>query len=417
MTGLKGWITPVTLVNSKANRTAVAARPCSMFKTWALVGLLQLGGGVHASGAEPAAVSDADCPAAHTPYSSKTILLDLLINPLTRAVLDKDVPGLLANLPDLITRTTPPTFAAIVDVEWVAASENLPLQAETIASLDADLSSIAVTDAAARARCARYDQGASPLPATVRMPSMLVFSKATGARDDHAIHAAATAFRRIGSHNGWTMAFTESGAAINDIDLSHFTLVVWNNVSGDVLTVPQRAALRRYVESGGGFAAVHGSGGDFRYDWGWYADTLIGARFLGHPRSQGFQDALVLVDDPTNWVTQGLPASWNLTEEWYSFKASPRLSGAHVLLRLDEGTYDPTEGGVDLHMGDHPVAWTKCVGDGRSFYMAMGHRPENYENTNVKRLLARGLAWAADRGPTHCRAGNEIPRRDRSPLP
>ena len=75
--------------------------------------------------------------------------------------------------------------------------------------------------------------------------------------------------------------FSSNGAVFNDTDLKRFKAVVWNNVSGDVLTNTQRAALKAYVEGGGGFAAFHGSGGDPFYDWDWYVDTLIGARFIG----------------------------------------------------------------------------------------------------------------------------------------
>jgi type 1 glutamine amidotransferase len=400
----------ITVTISLLEKSALTVRRSSKFTTTAWLALVLSVGEATVSSAKPAADPGVDCPSAHTPYTSRTILLDLLINPATRSVLERDEPELLQGLPDLITRTTTPTFAAIVDIEWVAASRKQPLSAARLATLDGDLSVVPVTEAAARARCARYDDGPSPLPATVRKPSMLVFSKVTGARDESAVSAAAAAFREIGSSKGWTTEFTENGAAINEADLNHFSLVVWNNVSGDVLTTSQRAALRRYIENGGGFAAVHGSGGDFLYGWDWYADTLIGARFIGHPRSPGFQAAAVIVDDPDNWVTRGLPPMWSMTEEWYSFKSSPRLTGAHILARLDESTYDPTEEGVDIHMGDHPIAWTRCVGNGRSFYTAIGHRPESYVEPHVRILLERGIVWAAGQGPTSCQEGKEMPR-------
>jgi type 1 glutamine amidotransferase len=365
---------------------------------------------LHVSTSEARAMSGVDCPSAYRPYSSNTVLMDLLINPATHGILDRDLPDLLTGLPDLVTSTTPPSFSAIFDVRTVADFKKMPLSTTTLATLDAELSAVPNTDAAARARCARYDDGASGLPDRIPKPSVLVFSKVNGYRDVDAVNAAATALRRMGAAKGWTMVFTENGVAFNKADLARFSVVVWNNVSGDVLTISQRDALRLYVEGGGGFAAFHGSGGDPRYDWDWYPDTLIGARFIGHPRSPQFQAASVIIDDQSNWVTQGLPPQWTMTEEWYSFKSSARLGGAHVLARLDENTYDPTNGDTDLRMGDHPVAWTRCVGNGRSFYSAIGHRPESYSEPHAILLLERGIAWAAGEAPTGCLNGAEIAR-------
>jgi type 1 glutamine amidotransferase len=59
-------------------------------------------------------------------------------------------------------------------------------------------------------------------------------------------------------------------------------------------------------------------------------------------------------------------------------------------------------------MGDHPIAWTHCLGDGRAFYTAIGHRPESYTEPNSAELLEQGVAWAAGVGETRCKAGREV---------
>ena len=56
----------------------------------------------------------------------------------------------------------------------------------------------------------------------------------------------------------------------------------------------------------------------------------------------------------------------------------------------------------------HPIAWTRCVGNGRSFYTAIGHRPESYVEPHSAILLERGIAWAMGLGGTGCPA---VPRR------
>jgi hypothetical protein len=71
---------------------------------------------------------------------------------------------------------------------------------------------------------------------------------------------------------------------------------------------------------------------------------------------------------------------------------------------LDEKSYKPTAGKVDLRMGNHPIAWTQCIGKGRSFYTAIGHRPESYSEPNTNRLIEQGLTWATGLGQSACRA-------------
>ena len=110
-------------------------------------------------------------------------------------------------------------------------------------------------------------------------------------------------------------------------------------MSGDALTVPQEDAFKKWLLNGGGFAGMHGSGGDPVYVWDWYADTLIGARFKGHPMSPQFQQARVVIEDRNSAITAGLGDGWTMTEEWYTFEKSPREKGVHVLATLDESTY------------------------------------------------------------------------------
>jgi type 1 glutamine amidotransferase len=276
-----------------------------------------------------------------------------------------------------------------------------------VVALDKALAEIPITEEAAERRCARYDHVAPALAPPTHHPAILVFEKINGFRDIPSVTAAHKAFADMAARRGWAMDFTDNGAVFNPGQLKAYDAVVWNNVSGDALTAPQEDAFKAYLAAGGGFAGVHGSGGDPVYFWDWYPNVLLGARFIGHPRNPQFQAATVVVEGAKAGVVAGLPDTWTMTEEWYSFAASPRLKGAHVLAHLDESTYDP---GKALSMGDHPIAWTRCLGDGRAFYTAIGHRPESYAEPNSLRLLEQGVAWAAGTGETRCQSGAEAPR-------
>jgi len=273
----------------------------------------------------------------------------------------------------------------------------------TVDALASDLAAIQVTTDDSRARCARYDIQPPQLTMPASRPAMLVFDKSVGFRDGASVDAANALLTRTASNRGWALVLTSNAAVFDASLLQHFDAVVWNNVSGDVLTIPQRSALRNYIESGGGFAGFHGSGGDPLYLWDWYADSLIGARFTGHPMAPQFQDVRLIVEDHKSAITRGLGSGWMLKDEWYSFKESPRARGAHILVTIDEASYNPVDGARDLRMGDHPIAWTRCVGKGRSFYSAIGHRPETYSDAKAAALLEGGIAWAAGLLSSSCR--------------
>lgn len=341
----------------------------------------------------------ADCPLAHAPYSSQTPLIDLLIDPRAKAVLEAH--GMLKSLPPRMFSETPPTFAAIISPRKILGFKG-PAEMDAV---DRELAAIPITEAAAAARCARYDHVAPVLAAPTHHPAILVFEKITGFKDVPSVEAAHKAFADMAARRGWSITFTDNGAVFNTAQLKAYDAIVWNNVSGDALTVPQEKAFQAYLAHGGGFAGVHGSGGDPIYIWDWYADTLIGARFKGHPMNPQFQAAKVVVEGPKTGIVAHLPDSWTMTEEWYSFAASPRAKGVHVLAHLDESTYNPASMAMG---GDHPIAWSHCLGDGRAFYTAIGHRPESYTEPNSLELLEQGVAWAAGVGDTRCKAGREV---------
>ena len=352
-----------------------------------------------------------DCPLRDQPYSIDTPLIDILQKPEAVAVLREQAPAMLEKMPAGFDQV--PSYAAITNLRLSAGMAGLP--EGTLAEINRRLTGLPVTAADRDRRCARYDIDPPHLVVPVGHPRLLVFEKITGFRDAPSVEAAHTALQDMARRRGWAMVFTDKGGVMTPYILKQFDAVIWNNVSGDALTLSERESFRNYIEGGGGFAGFHGSGGDSLHLWDWYVDTLLGARFKGHPMNPQFQSARVVVDDPGSGIVQQLAPGWTMSEEWYSFTNDPRSSGAHVLATLDEGTYSPivTRPGAptqDLHMGDHPIAWTRCVGSGRSFYSAIGHRPESYTEPHAIKLLEDGIAWSAGDGKTLCQAGKEVHR-------
>jgi hypothetical protein len=111
------------------------------------------------------------------------------------------------------------------------------------------------------------------------------------------------------------------------------------------------------------------------------------------------------IDDTAHPVAKGLPATWDMSDEWYSFKNNPRASGSKIVATLDETTYKPEGfGGQNLRMGDHPIAWSRCVGQGRMFYSAIGHRPERYADATYVKMLEQAVDWVGTRSGEACKA-------------
>jgi type 1 glutamine amidotransferase len=255
-----------------------------------------------------------------------------------------------------------------------------------------------------------YDKVAPKL-AELKQPAILIFSKTNGFRDGNQIATANAALEKIAKEKGWASFTTENAAVFNAEQLAKFKAVVWNSTSGDVLTPDQRIAFKRWLEAGGGFVGLHGAGGDPTYKWKWYVDELIGAQFIGHTLSPQIQEGRLLVEDQTHPATRTLPKEWVRWEEWYSFDRSVRAKGYRVLITIDESSYSPREKipllvDKDLRMGkDHPIVWTHCLGDGRAFYSALGHRAESYSEPKHLAMIAGAISWVAGIDGPECDAG------------
>ncbi len=343
-----------------------------------------------------------DCPLRDAGFSLESPLIDVMVSPSARAAVDAVAPQLLANLPPDRFGTQPPSMAAIMTLGGVAPMMQIP--EDKLAELAAALAAVEATVADKQARCARYDNEVPEFELAEAPVKLLVFTKITGFHHGQAVDAATAAVTALAEQRGWTVAVTDRGGAMNPDTLAQFDAVVWNNVSGDPLTLTQRQAFRDYVEGGGGYLGIHGSGGDREQLWAWYRDTLLGAQFIGHPMNPQFQEAQVVLEKNAAGIGAALGAGFTLRDEWYSFEESPRTSGSNIVATLDESTYSPV--GMfdqDLRMGgDHPIVWTRCVGDGRSAYTAIGHRPEVYYIPENLVLLRDALVWSAGQGAPSC---------------
>jgi type 1 glutamine amidotransferase len=205
------------------------------------------------------------------------------------------------------------------------------------------------------------------------MGRLLVYTKTAGYRHD-SIPAGVKAMEQL----GFDVDHSEGELA----SLERYAAVVFLSTSGNVLDEAGKEALARYLVSGGAWLGIHGAS-TTEYDWPWFGE-LVGAWFDQHPEIQA---GTMTVEDRDHPATRHLGATWTWTDEWYAFRSNPRAD-VHVLLSVDESTY---QGGT---MGaDHPIAWCREYGGGRSFYTGLGHISESFGEPVFRQHLRGALEW------------------------
>ena len=139
------------------------------------------------------------------------------------------------------------------------------------------------------------------------------------------------------------------------------------------------------MRAGGGYVGIHAAA-DTEYTWPWYGE-MVGGYFRNHP--PGTPTATVHIEDTDEPSTEGLPANWVRTDEWYNYQSfetpsvngggddySVRDSGVKVLATMDESTY-VEEDGSDGTNDDHPIAWCSDFDGGTAWYTGLGHTAEH----------------------------------------
>ncbi len=224
-----------------------------------------------------------------------------------------------------------------------------------------------------------YETDAPAIAFPEGQTKVLLFSKATGFRHGESIEAGKKVFGELAQKNNWFLYDTEEGGVFNQEQLPKFDVVVFSNSTGRVLSDEQQKVLEDYVQNGGTLIGIHGAGDDSHH-WDWYEQNLMGARFSHHPLDPQLQEAeLVLNDQSDSLLAAGLPVSWKHTDEWYVFLENPRQKGFTVLYNIDGDKILPSGNLLWIKdkgfgMGkDHPVAWYRTVGSGRTFYTSIGH--------------------------------------------
>jgi type 1 glutamine amidotransferase len=221
-------------------------------------------------------------------------------------------------------------------------------------------------------------------PPSIPPVRVLMLTATAGFRHD-SIPAARAAVASIAARSSdIVVTATENLADVSAARLASTEVLMFALTTGELaFDETQKRAIVDFVNGGGGFIGFH-SATDTLYDWPDYG-RIVGAYFKEHP---WVQPATVAVEDRGHPTTSGLGAAFSLTEEFYTFRINPR-GAVHVLLTLD-----PASVGAQ---GDFPLAWTQSIGRGRSYYNALGHFPDTWNDARFQLQIAAAIRWVAGR--------------------
>jgi type 1 glutamine amidotransferase len=208
------------------------------------------------------------------------------------------------------------------------------------------------------------------------------------------IAASVAAIRKMGVEHGFGVDASDDPAVFTAANLKQYRALVFsnsNNVAFD--NGAQRETFRSFIHSGGGFVGIHSASGSER-DWEYY-QQVVGGKFKRHPKLQPFT---VQVAAPKFPAVRGIPASFQWEDECY-YVEKLRVGIKPVLVTDPRKIVDPdfASDPGDLVGGMRPLAWYQTFDGGREFYLALGHKKEDYENPLLVRIILGGIEWAMGR--------------------
>jgi type 1 glutamine amidotransferase len=155
-------------------------------------------------------------------------------------------------------------------------------------------------------------------------------------------------------------------------NLDSYDLIVFYYTIGEI-TDTQKNGLLNHIASGKGFVGVHSAADSFRGCPEYRA--MVGGHFVTHPRYRDYQ---VNVVDEEHPITEGI-VEFMVTDEQYIVDYDPRVNVLASALWQGRAM---------------PVVWTKDWGEGRVFYLALGHDSAACRHGMFGTLLQRGSLWA-----------------------
>lgn len=217
---------------------------------------------------------------------------------------------------------------------------------------------------------------------------MLVYSKTAGFRHTEAIAAGKTMLTQIATEIGIDPpTVTEENSWLNSIN--DYELVFFMNPTGDIFNNDEQTKFQTWMDEKGAFCGTH-SATDTEAGWPYYSE-VTGQYYDGHGM-QNTQDSIQIEPTAANHpILVGVPNPWQRREEWYKFNSFQQWTAKEGFTILGRKAAD-----------GQPIVWTRQYKGFRSFYNAIGHAAEVFQDPVVKKHITAGILWSVRR--EHCLA-------------
>ncbi len=183
------------------------------------------------------------------------------------------------------------------------------------------------------------------------------------------------ALRDILEHHGFQTYLSEDLEVLASPGLGNYNLVV-NLTTGRDLSAAQEAGLLGWLRSGRGLVGIHNAADTFKNSSAYI--SALGGKFITHPAQL---DIEVQYSAPAHPVVAGLPPL-TVHDELYLLEWDP----SRVQLLARTTSHDP---------GGTPLCWLRDEGQGRVFYLSLGHNRSTYDDPTFREWVGRGARWAA----------------------
>ena len=209
----------------------------------------------------------------------------------------------------------------------------------------------------------------------------------SGGWEGHQPAAVADLFKELLQREGFEVDLSNSLESFKDERyLKSLSLIVPNWTMGKI-TPQQLNPLLATIADGLGVAGCHGGMCDaFRDSPEW--QFMTGGQWVAHPGNDRVTYN-VHITNKIHPITAGIE-KFSVTTEQYYMHIDPAIDVlATTAFPNAPGPHTPN-GPLDM-----PVMWTKLYGEGKIFYLSLGHTPQVLAAEPVTTIMRRGFLWSA----------------------